>query len=448
MTVRVEIARIVRTLFEQDTSAIEDLPDEILEKANDTLLSLIDISSDIENIFSENGSVYIDKVSSALSVLGEIGVDATLVLPKSKNLIFALEFANALTSEQLDTQMSPLHVDFIIYKVTSINGLYFTDGKPLSSFAYYNAKSLGESLQYLDFSAVNTELTDDEFDHSRELNAIIVSAICRVDEALSGHRWVMSSNQNEEKRLALLRYHALLSGYLLTAPVMSPSYSGTENIAETVQRSGRYEQFIEPFEMLSEINSRSTVLDAFLSTYHSLENYMIRAKIVEVERAHQSQTLFGVRQFRSIYSAVDKTEQDNFRNLFKICKSLIIGGLSLENYVIGQVNALIALLGPQGLAEPNLLNFFNALMIASPSGLSEPQCRINLIANLIYKIRCSIVHNKESEYHLSNRELSNTTILNTITILCIPVMRRIAYGLPAVTHGNPIEYSRKEISLY
>ena len=71
-----------------------------------------------------------------------------------------------------------------------------------------------------------------------------------------------------------------------------------------------------------------------------------------------------------------------------------------------------------------------------------------LLPKIVYQVRCSIVHNKETEFHISNRELDNATRLLVITELLIPIMRRLSFGLPSLLIANPIMYNSRSIDLY
>lgn len=71
-----------------------------------------------------------------------------------------------------------------------------------------------------------------------------------------------------------------------------------------------------------------------------------------------------------------------------------------------------------------------------------------LLPKIVYQVRCSIVHNKETEFHISNRELDNAARLLVITELLIPIMRRLSFGLPSLLNANPIMYNSRSIELY
>ncbi|MGO8243529.1 hypothetical protein [Rhizobium johnstonii] len=448
MTVKDTIRPELYALFQVDEDAVDALPDDIL-LPTETILNFIEgLRESLDRVFTEDGESFIQEIQTAFGQLASVdGVDIDLLLPNSANLMQALRIANAITDEQLDAEMPANYLQFRLDEDMNSEGIYDSSGTSVTHFFYQHQGDLLESVCYLDFSDLNAGLEAADLDNSSQLNIIAVSLLSRTEEVARGKRWIISCCDHVEGREVLLKYHALLCGYLLTRPVYSPLYDGIDGIPATLRRGGSYAQFREPFAMLSEFNSRKTIIDSFLSAYHTLENYMVRARIVAVERAHNGATFFSIRDFKRMHAAIDQNEGEQLRLLFRDCWNLQIGGTTFGAYVDIRINHLVNGM-PQGFQSPELANFLQKLGAPGDFTVANENERRKTISKLVYQIRCSIVHNKETEYHISNRELQNSTNKLVLTELCIPIMRRLAFGLPSVVQENPITYSRREIALY
>ncbi|TBF65679.1 hypothetical protein [Rhizobium leguminosarum] len=448
MTIRDVVKPELESMFQVDEVAVNGLSDQALEAMDAHLNFIYELPGKLDELFTENGENFIGEVRAVLDALAGAGGITSELLPRSSNLLTALEVANAINVEQLDEEMPVGWNGFRLDEDLTFEGVYDSNGELRTIFFYQHPADLTESVGYLDFTHPNALITSSALDDSPRLNVVALLLICRAGEPLAAKRWLLSCSDLAEKRQALLKYQALLAGCLLTRPVLSPSYDGVGGIAETLYRAGSYEQFKEPFEMLSEFNGRKTILDSYLSAYHTLENYMVRARIVDVERRHNGSTFFSIRQFKRMHAATLEGENAQLKQLFKDCWSLSIGGTDFSQYVDARVAHLAGSLGNQGLLTPDFLQLLDRLGVAPNLNSPELEKKRNATSSLVYQIRCSIVHNKETEYHISNRELQNPAIKSVFIDFCIPVMRRLAFGLPSVVASNPIFYSRREIHLY
>jgi hypothetical protein len=305
---------------------------------------------------------------------------------------------------------------------------------------------LSESVALLDFT--DGFAARDVRRMSPRMTALAAITIARAADMVHGSRWIVSTIVDESRRVYYCRYHLLLAGYVLTNPVLAPRSSALVGIAETLRGAEDYIQFKEPFEMLGEVNGRLTVLDSFLSSYHVLENYMIRAQIVKVESSTSAQSLFGIRNFKQMELTVQKREQEHLTQLFKQSWDKQIGSMSLADFVEDRFRSLF---DSDDCVDASFQDFIRKLNIKSADetfSRTDIVAARNALPKIIYQVRCSIVHNKETEFHLSNRELSDATLLMMLVDVCIPSMQRIAFGLPAVSVSNPLRYSRQSLLLY
>jgi len=217
-----------------------------------------------------------------------------------------------------------------------------------------------------------------------------------------------------------------------------------------------YIQFREPFSMLSGVNASTGILEVFMSAYHALENYMIRSQVAGTFTDHANLTLNRVRDFKRLGTRIDQSESKFLNDLFERSWDQKIGNQSLIEKAIECKDAFQTQhQGTSGVFD----SFFKSLDVKKGNGNrleyeahfngDEAAFRRNF-SLLVYGIRCSIVHNKATEFHISNENLAvEPHWIALITELCLPVMLQLAFGLPSVSGpANPIRYSTSTISLY
>ncbi|TFD99076.1 hypothetical protein E2605_03065 [Dysgonomonas capnocytophagoides] len=187
-----------------------------------------------------------------------------------------------------------------------------------------------------------------------------------------------------------------------------------------------YEQYFDIYDVINELNQAPDILNRFLRLYHALEYMVYRVYLVDLVSRIGSSKLF-VREFISSAETMKKSEKESFVKNFKIIfdtdLSLIRSRLS-------------------GLITPSIRTFLEQKNIVKGFGID-----IKKIAELIYGIRCCIVHNKESEYHITT---SNSEDYSTI----IPLIRKLLEIFEDLiiakisANNNKINYPQSSINLY
>lgn len=441
MTLREKIISIIRSGLTADETILSQ---ERLDEITDIILEAEELCAVAANIFGEEGANFVEQVSSLFGRL-PLATPRGQVFPKAANLLTFLRLANKLDPDELDVDVP---VDLAEFSISEAQfDAFRKSGHALNLYIYEHPGDLKGSVAFLDLrQPIGEETSPVSIPHR---TAACVSIIVGEQTSdLTGKTWVVSTITAEQQRIYHCKYHLLLSGFLLTNPVFAPSTTALMGIPETLRTTDNYNQFSEPFEILGEINSRTTVLDTLLSCYHVLENYMIRAQIVKVVDRSSASTLFGIRHFKQMEISVQNKEAHHLNSLIKMSWDKQIGGKVFRDSVWDMFQSLFN--NPAFVANEfhDFLEKLGVRATGQQLALNNLNGACDILPKLLYQVRCSIVHNKETEFHLSNRELSVPTVLLTLTDLCLPAMQRLAFGLPSVAAPNPLRYAREALNLY
>jgi len=188
-----------------------------------------------------------------------------------------------------------------------------------------------------------------------------------------------------------------------------------------------YEQYFDIYDVLNELNQAPDILNRFLRLYHTIEYLVYRVYLVNLVTRVGSSKLF-VREFITSAESMKKGEKEsfkiNFRKIFDSDKTTITNSLhSVANQPIKDF-----------LESKKIVNVFQ-------------HNNLDKVAELIYGLRCCIVHNKESEYHITISNYDEYIVL-------IPMIRKILelfeeLVIKKISQNNPtISYPQKTVNLY
>lgn len=194
--------------------------------------------------------------------------------------------------------------------------------------------------------------------------------------------------------LTLLRLHLVSVGEKINKVTKYPSRPVNSSVNK-FDPSLAYAQFVEVVGILGEYVERDDALSKFLSIYHVVENFMFRAPIVKLERSSNG-AMFSIRDFKRLYKGVDINELGALEELVKSAfllshLSVTFGDFAVRSWIsFRSTNAM----------QANSIDDFLGRVQGSPS--YSVGNFYKYFASLVYKVRCSIVHNKETEYHISS----------------------------------------------
>lgn len=199
---------------------------------------------------------------------------------------------------------------------------------------------------------------------------------------------------------SLLKLHMVSAGNKITRSnryITPPKNPSQQKYLPT----NSYAQFSDVIHILGEYLDRTDVLAKFLSMYHVVENFMIKSQIVKLERKANG-SMFSIRDFRRLNKVVDTSEAVAIDNLVKAIFGLpylavnfgVFAFTSWQQFRAVQAANLVDI---EGFID-NLINNNNSITTVGQFA--------KFFSTLIYQMRCSIVHNKETEYHISNETYS------------------------------------------
>jgi hypothetical protein len=164
------------------------------------------------------------------------------------------------------------------------------------------------------------------------------------------------------------------------------SYTLVHGATITFSDATKYEQYFEVFDIINELNHANETITRFLKLYHILEYLVYRAELVKLEvKARVNRTFI-----REIHGFTGKGQSEKEFAVFKrsfteIFQAELAAGAFDLNPLTPQEGTFLKSYWGVEITDANCLNHTNG----------------NQIAQLIYRIRNSIVHNKESEFHIT-----------------------------------------------
>lgn len=183
-----------------------------------------------------------------------------------------------------------------------------------------------------------------------------------------------------------------------------------------------YEQYFDIYDVLNELNQAPDLLSRFLKLYHIIEYLVYRVYLVDlVTRVGNSK--FFVREYAVSAEKMKGSESATFSKNFEAIFS-------------SEILTITADLGPH--TNPAVILFLKEKGIVS----GFDQTDIKKVSKLVYGLRCSIVHNKESEYHMTitNHEDYEEIIplmrklIETMEFL---VVKKVAENFPLISYTQP-----------
>lgn len=312
---------------------------------------------------------------------------------------------------------------------------------------------INSNVDYIHCFKVNHQ--DDEFLKEFINNGIklknVISLMHSLEIGMAEDNFiVVAPSQIDISRLRSFFYFSfvLSGGCLIDSKVVKHSMSSTFNDLEPYYDfSVDYKQFYETIGILEDSNSEEFVLDRFLKIYQVIENFTYRSSLSELVNRRTGGDRFTIRKFRSLYKQIDVNES---KALVKFIDKIVRDSYqplasrtsSLKSKLKNEVNAL-------GLRKlDNICIFLGNDFAKDHTSLLKKFDSSEGIAFVVYFLRNSIVHNKETEVHISNSTIQNVCneiyefveVISNFLFYCIQFIFRYKNDL--------VKYSDDSITLY
>lgn len=254
------------------------------------------------------------------------------------------------------------------------------------------------------------------------------------------HGGCVHEHRKNPNVLSLLKLHMVSAGFKINRSVSYSSPPSNSSLAKYDPLLS-YSQFGDVISILGEYVDRQDVLSKYLSIYHVIENFMFKSQIVRLERANQG-VMFSIRDFKRLYKSVDIDEQKAVGKLVSA-----VFDLPYKNGLFG-TDALTkwdAFLAAHAADRAEIDSFLAKLI--SPAMPYTPIGNFRTyFSTLLYQIRCSIVHNKETEYHISSETYTNGCAL-VLERFFLPILEEFVF-LTMAEDNSIVWYRQDKITLW
>jgi len=233
----------------------------------------------------------------------------------------------------------------------------------------------------------------------------------------------------------------LVNGYTFHQPIETTENQFIDsNIKSILDCTKNFNQYQESAYILSEYNHTKDILLKYLLLYHIIENFMYRRPIAEM-----ANTKFTIRDFKRLYKTIDKDEIGTLLVFFKkILNEELFVGMTIESYVNNKLDDLrnLGLLDIKDFISILAFDFSNL----SYSAGNNNQCKD--FRRFMYQLRNSIVHNKETEFHVTHSTFQEFPELRKLfEIFLLPTLENIIYYL-IFKNNSIIDYPKNHLLLY
>ena len=210
------------------------------------------------------------------------------------------------------------------------------------------------------------------------------------------------------------------------------TYTFAHGATTTFSGETKYQQYFEVFDIINELNHANETITRFLKLYHILEYLVYRAELVKLEvKARVNRTFI-----REIHSFAGKGQSDKELEVFKrsfreIFQSELAEGVFQLNPLTEKAGAFLKSYWGLNISKTNIISHTDG----------------NQIAQLIYRIRNSIVHNKESEFHLTTSNPDDYVDVIDLIKKFIQILEKQVFDKIS-SDAASISYQNQHIELY
>lgn len=184
-----------------------------------------------------------------------------------------------------------------------------------------------------------------------------------------------------------------------------------------------YQQYFELFDIINEVNHSTEIITRFLKVYHMLEYLVYRVELVKVEEKARLNRTF----IREIHGLAGKGSAEKEFEIFKKNFPKIFNAEIVAGYF------------DLGVLSQNQIVFLKNKIGLNPYTPTDKE----KVCRLIYILRNSIVHNKESEFHMTTTNPDEYIDMIPVLNILIEKLERliidkIAADVPSISYQNRV----------
>lgn len=400
-----------------------------------------------------NVEIHYGNISGLIQILENVGHEFPDFKILRKNEILLILTILAHISNQIPdlTDLAPVNVaDFdIVCMDTVLNDM------PVNYFHFINSISFADSLIFFSFEDV--EKVKDEINNRNPdltLLFILLSKLGRLGNELSNRYYVLVKGSETGSLLRIKSaffLHLVSNGIFFHKP---KQYSNpiVNNWQQLIRIENKYQQFFETMYVLSEYNYAKDILNKYLNLYQIIEDFMYKINLVTLERANGGK-FFSIRDFKRMYETVSDSEMEALQGFIKnLFPMLYAPGTTFKDYVSSQFNALVA---SHVLSESQINALLSLFQIKTPKRtlytynmiVSDSKTLNNVLAQLVYKIRNSIVHNKTTEFHLTYGSITEE-IYKLLQCFLMPSLESCIFFLTSDANNHSVRFGHSKLQIW
>jgi hypothetical protein len=316
-------------------------------------------------------------------------------------------------------------------------------------FYYFDSSSLDNSVLLFDLNnpeELFLQISQREF--SIEILLHLLSKLGLAEPiSLTAQYLLAKSGLSQIVANAYIKLHIVRNGGYFHNP---RTYIEPINVhpERTIVPLRQYQQFHDALYIISEYNYQNDILDKYLRIYHVIENFMFRTPLVELG-INNAGIPFSIRDFARLYKQVNLSEEDVLKKLFDyvLLKNYCSTPITFCQFIVNKWNSLC----PAETTPTNINLLLSFLRVNNSRNLPilfeniKNDTLKNIFYKLVYNFRNSIVHNKDTELHLTHETLVNHPVMHdTASILLekflIPCLEEIVFYL--IIEQNEIVWYR------
>jgi len=305
-----------------------------------------------------------------------------------------------------------------------------------------------------DFNALFNFISTAPF--SIDLTAILLAKLGDASSVLKTKQYALVTNQLKNKPSSIYAFvclHITSAGYLTHKPYLYTSKPNINPIRKILPKNP-YQQFNDSLMIMSEYNYHKDILDKYLRLYHLIENFMYKYPLVTLEKNHDG-AVFSIRDFKKMYEEISDNEPNTLKKLFKaIFSEFNSPGISFQQYIFSNWSSLTTHLSKDKIDK--LLSLLRVSKSSNKGSFTFDEVTTENISNvysqIVYAYRNSLVHNRETEFHLTHGTLQTHSLIGSaakdvLEKFVIPTLEEISFYL--VIEKNPLVwYKASKLTLW